>query len=204
MDDGKERLDALLRKAIANLAAEASDADSRAMKDRLPAVAAELALEWISGERRFENQSQQTEHWLSRLYEALYPGEQPDATRIYARFGLPLPRAQYLTRLLLARRTGQWRDAARNEAIGALETIEEKSREAVQKRAGKTQRFELSLSRGGYEQLVVRYDLLAGAKGEQDRPVPLKRTPSSGSLVWFSIAAETAIALLEALRKERA
>ena len=36
--------------------------------DRLQAVAAELALEWITGERRFESQSQQTEYWLARLY----------------------------------------------------------------------------------------------------------------------------------------
>src|ERR1700733_7875312 len=104
MADTDTRLSDLLTRARSNLATDSSLDAQKLINAQLQAVAAELALEWITGERRFENQSQQTEHWLARLYEVLYPDEQPDATRIYTRFGFSLPRAQYLARLLLARR----------------------------------------------------------------------------------------------------
>ena len=196
-----ERLAALLARARASLMIEASDAATQRIDARLQAVAAELALEWITGERRFENQSQQTEHWLARFYEELFTDEQPQPTRIYARFGLPLPRSQYVSRLLLARRTNQWRDAARREVLTALESVEARSKEAGKDKATKTQRFELSLSRGGFEQLVVLYDFMVGAISGQNRPAPPKQNPSPGSLVWFSVTAETVLGLIELLRR---
>jgi len=202
MPEPGRRLAALLERAKGSLAIEASDATKRAIDERLQTVAAEIALEWITGDRRFENQSQQTEHWLARLYEELFADEQPDPTKIYARFGLPLPRAKYLSRLLLARRTSQWREAARREVLTALESVEAKSKAAEAGKAAKTQRFDLSLSRGGFEQLVVLYDFLAGAVSGQNRPAPPKHNPSPGSLVWFSITAETVLSLLPQLRKE--
>ncbi|MEZ5853029.1 MAG: hypothetical protein R3D68_20535 [Hyphomicrobiaceae bacterium] len=195
-------LDKLLARATSNLSIQTSDASASLVRRRLESVAAELALEWIAGERRFESLSQQTEHWLARLYEELYRDEQPEATRIYARFGLPLPRAAYLTRLLLARNTGQWRDAAHREVLNSLNNVETKAQDAANAKAAKTQRFDLSLSRGGYEQLVVLYDFVARTTPSQDRPAPPRRNPSSGSLIWFSITAETALALLVILRKE--
>jgi hypothetical protein len=201
MADPDERLAALLASARETLAVEASPEAVKRIDERLRAIAAELALEWITGARRFENQSQQTEHWLARLYEELFPDEQPDATRLYARFSLPLPRAQYLARLLLARRTAQWREAARREVLVALESFEDKAKEAEKCKAARTQRFDLSLSRGGYEQLIVIYDFLAGSVTGQNRPAPPKRNPSSGSLVWFSLTAETVLALLTEIRK---
>lgn len=76
---------------------------------------------WVVGEKRFESQSQQREYWLSRFYEEVFIDEQPDATRIYERFGMSLPRAGYLSRLLRARRIAQWRHAARLELKRQLE-----------------------------------------------------------------------------------
>jgi hypothetical protein len=204
MAEHPERLADLLAQARANLGMEASPEASKRLEERLQAVAAELALEWITGERRFENQSQQTEHWLARIYEEMFPDEQPDAARIYTRFNLPLPRAQYLARLLLARRTSQWRSAARREVVAALDGIAGKAREAEAAKAARTQRFDLSLSRGGFEELMVRYNLLVGGIAAQDRPAPPRRDPSSAALVWFSVTAETALRLLAAIPREAA
>jgi hypothetical protein len=92
MADETSRLAALTERAQQSLSVEASDGARERLRERLQTVAAELALEWIVGERRFENQSQQTEYWLARFYEEIFLDEQPEATRIYARFGLPLPR----------------------------------------------------------------------------------------------------------------
>ena len=77
--------------------------------------------------------SQQAEYWLARLYEDIFIDEQPEATRIYMRFQMPLPRAQYIARLMLARRTAQWRKAAREEVLRTLQRVEEKSKEADDK-----------------------------------------------------------------------
>ena len=60
MPDQTDRLASLLDRAQRNLALDASPETARRLADSLQSVAAELALEWIAGERRFENQSQQT------------------------------------------------------------------------------------------------------------------------------------------------
>ena len=193
----------LLSTAQANLTIDASDKSTGEIKSRLQAVAASLALEWITGARRFESQGQQTEYWLARIYEALYPDEQPDATRLYVRFGLPLPRAQYVTRLLLARRSTHWREAARNEVTSALETFEKQAREAIKASAGATAIYKLSVSRGGWDELVVIYDRMVGPIASQDRPAPPRREPSSPTFVICSIAAPGLVALLDHIRKEK-
>jgi hypothetical protein len=196
-----DRLDALVTLAQERLGIEASGPSRKRLSDRLRTVAAELALEWILGERRFESQNQQMEHWLARLYEDVFSDEQPEASRIYARFGLTLPRAQYVTRLLLARRSAQWRDAAKGEVLAALESYEAKSIDARKAKTAQTQRWEMSLSRGGYDELVVFYDLMTSRIAGPNRPSPPKRTPSSSSMIFFLITAETTLAILELVRK---
>jgi len=115
--DETGRLNALLERGWQSLGVEASREAKERLQARLLTLAAELVLEWIVGERRFESQSQQTEYWLARVFEEILPDEQPEATRIYTRFGFPLPRSQYLARLLLARRAARWREAARREVL---------------------------------------------------------------------------------------
>ncbi|CAN7487139.1 hypothetical protein LJR029_000907 [Caballeronia sp. LjRoot29] len=202
MSEFDDRIKELKARAQKSLGIEASAATKRRIEDRLHLVAQELVLEWVVGDRRFENQSQQTEHWLARLYEEVFSDEQPEANRIYARFGMPLPRSQYVARLLLARRSAQWRAAARAEAQTTLENVEAKSLEARKSKSASSQRFELSISPGGYDQLVVLYDFMASALSGPNRPAPPKRLPSSPSLIWFSITAEAVLALLELMRKE--
>ncbi len=203
MADIDEDLPRLLQRARASLATDASPETRQRLEDRLEAVAASLALEWITGERRFESQGQQMEYWLSRIYEALFPDEQPDATRLYVRFGLPLPRAQYVTRLLLARRSAHWREAANREVRAALETFEANARQAARgEDGGATTTFKISVSRGGYDELVVIYDRMVGAIAGQQRPSPPRREPSSPTLVWFSISAPGLIAILEQVRRD--
>ena len=203
MADVDADLQGLLGQARASLAADASKESTALIDARLEAVAASLALEWITGLRRFESQGQQMEYWLSRIYEALYPDEQPDATRLYVRFGLPLPRAQYVTRLLLARRSAHWRDAARQEVFHALEAFEKNAAAATKAGAGQTTRYEINLSRGAYDELIVIYDRMIGHLAGPDRPSPPKRAPSSPTLVWFSISAQGVLALLGQIQKEQ-
>ena len=103
--------------------------------------------------------------------------------------------------LLLLRRTSQWRHAAQKEIRTALEQVETRALAAQKAKAAHTQRFDLSLSRGGYDQLIVFYDfMIADIVDQGRRPAPPKRLPSSQSLTWFSLTAETALRLLAFLR----
>ncbi|OWK21496.1 hypothetical protein AJ88_24100 [Mesorhizobium amorphae CCBAU 01583] len=131
--EADERLSQLLKRAIDNLSLEASEPTRQMLAKRLEKLAAELALEWIIGERRFENVTNRLEYWLARLYEDIFLDEQPDATRIYSRLGFALPRSQYLARLLIARRSAHWRQAARKEVADALSQIEKKALEAMRR-----------------------------------------------------------------------
>lgn len=58
------RLPDLMLQAIAALSADASPESLKRLKERLQPFAAELMLEWLTGEKRFESQSQQVEYWL--------------------------------------------------------------------------------------------------------------------------------------------
>ncbi|WP_192178416.1 hypothetical protein [Mesorhizobium amorphae] len=180
--EADERLSQLLKRAIDNLSLEASEPTRQMLVKRLEKLATELALEWIVGERRFENVSQQTEYWLARLYEDIFIDEQPDATRIYSRLGFALPRSQYLARLLIARRSAHWRQAARKEVADALSQIEKKAREAIEKKQGATQRFELSLSKGrmtNYVSSTISWRVLLPANLGRCLQGGSRRPPSS-------------------------
>lgn len=196
--DGRDRL----ARAKAALAVDASPAARARIDSGYEALCVDLVSEWVLGERRHESQGQQAEAWIARFYDALHSDEQPDASRIYARYQLGLPRAQYLARLLRARRTAQWRAAARAELGQALERVSADARAVAKAGRAQVQRFDLSLSRGGYDELVTLYDTVAAAITRGDRPAPPAKKPSSPTLTWFSITAETILALLEALRRE--
>lgn len=203
MAEDADRRDGLAR-AKAALAIDASPASRERIEAGYEALCVDLVSEWVLGERRHETQGQQAEAWIARFYDALHSDEQPDANRIYARFQLALPRALYLARLLRARRTAQWRAAARVELRQVLESIEPRAREAAaaDPRQDQTLRFDLSLSRGAYDELVTLYDSVASAMTKVDRPLPPTKKPSSPTLTWFSITAEAILALLDALRRE--
>ncbi|TSD89155.1 hypothetical protein FFK22_009275, partial [Mycobacterium sp. KBS0706] len=112
MAEDADRRDRVAR-AKAALEIDASPASRKRIESGYEALCVDLVSEWVLGERRHETQGQQAEAWIARFYDALHGDEQPDANRIYARYQLGLPRAQYLARLLRARRTAQWRAAAR-------------------------------------------------------------------------------------------
>jgi hypothetical protein len=188
--------------ARAALSIDASEEARRRIVQQFDRLCIELISEWLTGERRFESVGQQTEYWIARLYEELYVDEQPEAARLYARFSLPLPRAQYLVRLLLARRVAQWRVAARREAELTLGRFEGPARDAIKDKAGQVQRFETSLSNGGYNELIVAYEFIVRPMADRERPTPPLKLPSSPAVIWFSITAETLVALLEHFRKE--
>ncbi len=196
--DGRDRL----ARAKVALAIDASPASRARIESGYEALCVDLVSEWVLGERRHETQGQQAEAWIARFYDTLHSDEQPDANRIYARYKLGLPRAQYLARLLRARRTAQWRAAARAELRQVLERTEADARAAAEAGRAQVQRFELSLSRGGYDELVTLYDTVAAAITKGDRPAPPAKKPSSPTLTWFSITAETILALVDALRRE--
>lgn len=198
--DGRDRL----ARAKAALAIDASPASRARIESSYEALCVDLVSEWVLGERRHESQGQQAEAWIARFYDDLHSDEQPDPARIYARFQLGLPRAQYLARLLRARRSAQWRAAARVELRRVLESAEVRARAAAaaDPRQDQTLRFDLSLSRGAYDELVTLYDSVAAAVTGGDRPAPPAKKPSSPTLTWFSITAETILALLDALRRE--
>ena len=152
------RVDELFQRAHAALSTDATRESATKLEQRLQPLAAELFLEWLVGEKRFENQSQQTEYWLSRFYDEIFIDEQPDATRIYTRFGLPLARAGYVARLLRARATTTWRKAARVELKKRLN--DNKASALQEKKDGQAHiiEYDIGLSTGAADELRVMYD----------------------------------------------
>lgn len=196
----KARYDALLEKASAQLALDVSPADDANIKKNLEQLASELLLEWLVGDKRFESLGQQTEYWLSRFYEEIFVHEQPDATRIYERFSLSLPRSVYLVRLLRARRVTQWRQAARLELKTQLERHKKKAEEAKAERQAHIVAFDVSLSPGAADELRVVYDSIASFVSEHERPKPPMARASFGNSRWFGIPAETLLLILDNLQ----
>jgi hypothetical protein len=187
--------------AITALKAQASPPSQARIDELFDALCIELIAEWIAGETRFESQTQQTEYWLTRCYEELFSDEQPDPTRLYTRFALSLPRAQYLARLLRVRMAPAWQSTVREELRHCLEDVEADAREADHLLQAKTQRFDCSLSRGAYDALLVLYEAATGDATGQ-RAAPPRVLPSSPNIVWFSVTAETILAVLTTLRHE--
>lgn len=191
---------ALVERARRALALDGSEVVQANVKEKLESLAIELLLEWLVGDRRFESQSQQSEYWLSRLYEEIFVDEQPDATRIYERFGLSLPRANYLAKLLRARRATQWRLAGRLELKTQLERHKERAENAKNEGQGHITEFDISLSPGGADELRVVYDRVAAFEPERERPKPPKQKPSFGNSRWLGIPAETLLIILDSLQ----
>lgn len=194
-----DRLTELTQRAFEALSIDASPESAARLGERIAPFAAELLLEWVSGERRFESQSQQTEYWLARFYDEIFTDEQPDATRIYARFGLTLPRASYVARLLRARRTATWRQAARTEL---KKRLKEKEASALQEQAdGQAHiiEYDIGLSPGAADELRVLYDRLVATSDAGTQPKPPKARPALGGLRWLSVPAETLLLVLKLL-----
>jgi hypothetical protein len=199
MDAETPRLQLLIERAQGTLLIDCSDVASARLKERLQELAAELLVEWIVGERRFESQSQQSEYWLSRFYDEIFTDEQPDATRIYERFGISLSRANYIARLLRARRAAQWRHAARRELRAQLEKHQEAVAEAQKEGMAHTEDFDISLSSGAADELRVVFDRMSDAAPRDERPRPPRLRPGFGSTKWFGVPGTTVLALLEAI-----
>ena len=192
----------LVERAEANLGVDASPAAQANIKEKLSQLSTALVLEWLLGEKRFESQSQQTEHWLSRFYEDIFNDEQPDPNKIYQRFGLSLPRASYMARMLRARHAAQWRAAARKEVKTQLSRKKKDAETSKKNNTGDIDEFDLSFSKGAADELRVLYDRVSSSVDEKERPRPPKSKPSFGSTLWFAVPAETLLLILEAIEKE--
>ncbi|WP_117193579.1 hypothetical protein [Rhizobium terrae] len=191
-----DHLDELLGKALASLSVDASAQARQDLEKKLRDLAAELFLEWLTGERRFERQPQQTEYWISRFYEEIFPDEQPDGTVIYERFGLALPRANYIARLLRTRRAAWWRDAARRELVAVLE-----AKRAAAQEAPDIEEIDISLSAGAADELRVQFDRYCASVTPDKRPRPPKSRQSLGMTRWYGVPAATLKVLLDFLKQ---
>jgi hypothetical protein len=197
------RLSDLVARATDSLSQDCSDASKERIVSKLQDIAAELLLEWLVADKRFDSQSQQTEYWLSRFYEEIYSDEQPDGARIYERFSLSLPRSLYLTRLLRARGMGQWRKAAQQEVRTQFNRNRKDAEEAVKLGRGHVQEFDISLSAGAADELRVIYDRMSEPVQEQERPRPPKAKPSFGNTKWFGVPADTLLLVLKSFEGEK-
>jgi hypothetical protein len=191
----------LRAKAIRALKARASPASQERIDQSFDELCIELISEWIVGEPRHESATQQAEYWIGRVYDDLITDEQPDPTRMYTRFSLSLPRAQYIARLLRAQQAGPWRASATAELRQCLENLEASAKPFGGSLRAKTERFERGISRGAFDELIVLYETAAVLVVDGARPSPPRRIPSSPGIAWFSITAETVLFLLAAIRK---
>lgn len=193
----------LRTRAVEALKARASAASQARIDASFDDLCVELVSEWIVADPRPESATQQAEYWIGRVYEELIPDEQPAPTGMYTRFSLSLARAQYVARLLRTRLAAAWRAAATDELLRCLGSVGAKAKEAAAARQAKTQRFECSVSRVAYDELVVLYEATAVPGAEGQRPAPPRKMTSSPGITWFSITAETALLLLDCLRQGR-
>jgi hypothetical protein len=192
----------LVNRARTALAGDASEASIQLLDQNLERLCITLLLEWLIGDQRFESQSQQAEYWLARFYDEIFEDEQPDATRIYQRFSLSLPRATYVARLLRARRVAQWRHAAQVELRTELERARETAENYQKEGRAAFEECDVSLSPGAADELRVLYDRLATFKAESERPRPPRAKSSFGATRWFGMPAETLLLLLASLGTE--
>ncbi len=204
-----EMLAELTEEAVRNLSRGADDETSARVKADLPKIAAILALEWITGDRRSETISQQTQSWLTFLYERLYTDEEPSAADIFARFDLPLSRAQYLARMLPAQfsqeraEQGEKLDrqraqSASDEARGELGRAFEPHVQDITDANARQKPFDIAVSRAAYDELLAIIDLQeTGAGAELLRPP--QRTASTPARIYFTIRGYTLLRVLDAL-----
>lgn len=181
------------------LARNASEESVERIDSEFESLCVELVSDWLSGEQRFESTSQQTEYWLSRLYETIYKDEQPESTRIYQRFRFPLSKAQYISRLLIARSAGDWRNVARTELKQTLEASRALAEDAIRSGRGVVEDYSISLSRGAYDELIVIYDDVCRRLRSAQRPPAVRKQSSTSSFVACTIMASTVIAILKEL-----
>jgi hypothetical protein len=198
-DDGYEQL---LVRARTVLSAQATSDSNANLKSRLEQLASALVLEWIVGERRFESQGQQTEYWLFRFYQDIFKDEQPDATRIYERFGLGFARAAYLARLLRARRTAHWRAAARAELQQELNRYRERASADEERGRTHIQEYEVNQSPGAADELRLIYNQICETSGGRERPKAPKPRSAFGNSRLLAIPAETLLLILGRLQAE--
>jgi hypothetical protein len=131
-------------------------AEQAAAAGQLGHLALRLYLEWALNERRFDRAGQWTEHLIAETEAAFNPEKEPDPTQLYLRYALPLPRAQFVARMLLARQTSQWRAKARQELRQKLEPhFAECS--ALVANGSRTEERDVILSRGAAEEFTVAY-----------------------------------------------
>jgi hypothetical protein len=189
----------LSQRAAAALSTDASEVSQQRLAKNLNLLAAQLMLEWLTGDKRFESQSQQTEYWLARFYDEIFSDEQPDAARIYSRFGLTLSRSAYLARLLRARATATWRSAARQELRNRLADKRESAQREKDEGQSSIIEYDIGLSPGAADELRVLYDRLTASMGDSEQPRPPKAKPSFGGLRWLSVPADTLLQILQQL-----
>ena len=188
----------LLKRAAARLKLGTSPAAGQIIDERLQEVAATLALEWMVNDRRFESQGQQTEAWLSRLYEVFYSDETPEAGPLYARFDLPMSRAQYVSRQMRARRAALRRKEAIVEVRARLDDRAAEAKAAIEAAAPQSP-FEFRLSKAGVDELMALYDRSVTATDRIQTP---KATARSPGWTLISVTAEALTAMLMTLAKE--
>ncbi|MFK0206322.1 hypothetical protein [Agrobacterium sp. NPDC090283] len=140
-------------------------------------IAADLFFEWLLNERRFETMSQATEHYVAKVEEKLYPDDPPNPTKLYERYSLPLARARYLARILLARRSARWREGARRELLAKLNE-KRVDAEAAEAAGRLSQEFDCVLSRPAYDEFQVLYEW-ARANPVANRPLAPPRVIST-------------------------
>lgn len=186
-------------RALETLSSDASTPAVKALKAKLETLSSVLFLEWLLGDNRFDSPTQQTEYWLSRFYDEVYTDEQPDASRIYGRFGIAIARASYLARMMRAQRMGLWRKQARAELKTQLQRQKARAEEVLKGDKGSLQEFDVSLSLGAEDEMRVLYDRAAAFVPERERPRPPKPRGGFGNSRWWGVPADTLLLLLKNL-----
>jgi hypothetical protein len=196
VDMADERINAALG------ALQISQANAADATKALCELSTRLFLDWLLNEKRFETMSQATEHWVATVEERLFPDEAPNPTKLYNRYALSLPKARYLARLLLARRSAHWRAGARRELLARLREFEADARRAERERP--SQEFDCVLTRPAYEEFQVLYEEARVAPVNPNRPIrPPKVVSSFVQEVTVRVRCQVVVALIELLPQQQ-
>jgi hypothetical protein len=167
--------------------------------NRAATLAVDLFLEWALNERRFERIGQMNEHWIALIEQAFFPDSEPDPNKLYERYALSLPKAQYVARLLIARRTAVWRARARKELRSRLEDIRADAEAAV-KAKSLSQPFDVILSRGAFDEFASAY-----SRAFEWPKTPLSqphRRSSFGNQIVVELIAQVVVEVIKVLNAQ--
>lgn len=171
------------------LAAFGSDGAKPLTEDDLTKIAELAVASWVDifgGRKRFRSLTEQHLDWLSSIYTAVLPNEEPSELRLFGRLNFPYGQGSYLARVLREQRGAIWRRKSLQALKDALSAKTQEAKEWVKAGRG-SERMNFLLSKGSKTELSTIVGSLALQGNNSLSPIRIEG--SMGGYSYASIAA---------------